>query len=94
MDGRWEEYFGGGRRWRVAAEYTGTSPGGVVFRRGRFELPPNQAYESPLSANRGRRGVLLQEVDAEGHDIAGRGHLAVFGEGALKRARNEFKAIW
>ena len=92
MADRWDEYFSD-RRWRIAAEYTGTSPGGVDFRKGRFELPVGQVYESPLSANRGRRGVLLQEVDADGRDITGPGHLEVFGDGAYKRARNEFRAI-
>jgi hypothetical protein len=92
MDGRWEEYFSA-RHWRVAAEYTGTSPGGVEFRKGKFELPLGQVYDSPLSANRGRRGVLLQEVNADGNDIPGLGHLEVFGDGAYKRARSEFKAI-
>lgn len=94
MDGKWDEYFGGGRHWRLATEYTGTSPGGVEFRKGRFELPVGKVYESPLSANRGRRGVLLQEVNAQGKDIPGEGHLEVFGDGAYKRARDEFKVIW
>jgi hypothetical protein len=89
----WEEYFGNGRHWRVAEEYTGKAPkAGVEFRRGKFELPVTKVYRSPLSANVGRRGVLLQEVDSAGKDIAG--NLEVFGEGAFKRARDEYKAIW
>jgi hypothetical protein len=102
---QWDELFGGGRKWRVAEEVTGTELANgdtgagliagipVVFDRGRFELPPGAAYRSLLSTNLGRRGVLLAETSADGAaDIPG-SRIAV-GEPAVKRAREEYSAVW
>jgi hypothetical protein len=94
--GAWQELFGGGRKWRVAEEVSGEVPVGpwrVTFARGRFELPAGAAYRSLLSTNLGRRGVLLTETSPDGvTDIPG-SRIAV-GEPALKRAREEFSAVW
>jgi hypothetical protein len=104
--GMWDTLFAG-RKWRVAEEMTGTVsypvPGpdkrrrgevvAVVFSRGEFELPPGTAYQSPLSTNLGRRGVLLQETDAEGAaDVLG-SRLAV-GRASVSRAREQYAAVW
>lgn len=72
MEGSWDEYFGT-RRWRVATEVTGAEEAGggvVAFTRGRFGIEGG-AFHSPLSSARGSKGVLLQEVDADGNDITG-----------------------
>lgn len=94
--GTWEELFGGGRKWRVAEEVSGevTEAGWTVrFDRGRFETPPGAAYQSLLSTNLGRRGVVLQETDAAGAvDVPG-SRIAV-GEAAVSRARSQFSAVW
>ena len=103
--GQWEELFGNGRKWRVAEEVTGTEPANgdtgagimagipVVFDHGRFELPEGAAYRSLLSTNLGRRGVLLVETSADGSaDVPG-SRIAV-GEPAVKKAREEFSAVW
>lgn len=78
----------GGRTWRVLAEADGTvaTPGGirVEFRRGHFEVAPPGAYQSPLSANKGRRGVLLQETSG-GRDVPG--SRVPVGEKILPRVR-------
>jgi hypothetical protein len=96
---KWDELFYE-RRWRVGEEYTGAVRDGgvtVTFDRGRFSIEGG-AYQSPLSTNRGRHGVLLIETDAGGAaDLAGpdgrKVKLAV-GEPAVKRARDEFGAVW
>lgn len=99
---RWEELFGGGRRWRVAEEVTGThvtrARRGVpavtiTFARGLFTVAAPGAYLSPLSTNRGRNGVLLQETDVTGSaDIPG-SRLAV-GAPAVSKAREQYGAVW
>lgn len=94
--GTWEELFGGGRKWRVAEELTGEVPESgftVKFARGRFELPAGAAFRSPLSTNLGRRGVVLQETDADGATDVPGSRIAV-GEAAVTRARKEFSAVW
>lgn len=104
-DEKWEELFGG-RKWRVAEEVTGVVHADgfhdgalmqgsirVTFASGRFEIEPPGAYQSILSTNQGRRGVLLQETDASGAtDIPG-SRIAV-GYIALGKARDRFAAIW
>lgn len=94
--GQWEELFGGGRKWRVAEEVTGSIDGdgsSVTFDRGLFELPPGSAFRSPLSTNLGRRGMLLQETDDSGSvDIPG-SRLAV-GAHSVRKARQLYGAVW
>jgi hypothetical protein len=94
----WEDLFAT-RKWRVATELSGTAladPGTelndgdasvvVKFARGYFEIT-GATFHSPLSSARGRRGVLLQEVEASGRDIPG-SRIAV-GKVVLGRARRE-----
>lgn len=88
-DSVWQQWFGT-RRWRVAAEVTGTH-GLVTFDAGAFVIELPGYYESPLSRNRGLRGVLLQEVTADGEDIPGSAY--PFGDKAVARARTEFGAL-
>lgn len=99
MSTKWEKYFKD-RHWREAEEYTGTvdtgsfhkrKPVRVVFDHGKFRVE-NGVFRSPLSANLGAHGVLLQEVDRFGNDIPG--SLAAFGELAVRQARREWQAIW
>lgn len=94
--GTWDEWFGNGRKWRVAEEVTGqVKQNGltVTFRRGRFEVARGGGFRSPLSTNLGRFGVLLQETDATGAlDLPG--SRAVFGEAAVKKAIEKYAAIW
>jgi hypothetical protein len=94
----WETLFRD-RKWRVAEEFTGTvrAPGyrgiKVTFARGRFELPPGVAFQSPVSTNMGRRGVLLVETSADGSsDLPG--SRLTLGEAAVKKAREQFSAVW
>lgn len=99
---RWEELFGGGRKWRVAEEVTGTHTTRavrgrpavtVVFNRGHFTVAAPGAFQSPLSTNLGRNGVLLVETSADGSlDLPG-SRLAV-GAPAVKRARANYGAVW
>lgn len=94
-----DEWFSG-RRWRVVTEADGDgfvsleNGGGHVpvrFDKGRFAVEPPGAFRSPLSGNPGRRGVLLQEVDAGGRDIPG--SRFAFGEAAVSQARKDYHAI-
>lgn len=85
----WDELFKG-RTWRVLTEATGTvttdpvAGTRVIFRRGHFEIEGPGVFQSPLSANKGKRGVLLQET-RDGEDVAG-SRIPV-GEKILPRAR-------
>ncbi len=63
----------------------------VEFTHGHFTVEPPGAFRSPLSGNPGRKGVLLQEVDAEGKDIPGSRY--PFGEPAVEKARGHYGAI-
>lgn len=94
----WEDLFAT-RKWRVATELNGTAtaePGTelndgdslvkVEFTKGHFEII-GATFHSPLSSARGRKGVLLQEVDENGRDIDG-SRIAV-GSVVLGRARKE-----
>ena len=97
MAGKWDEYFGT-RFWRVATEVSGTDESGgakIVFDKGRFGIWPHAGltgvFQSPLSTNKGRRGVLLQEVDGEGRDIEG--SVLPVGDRAFKRAQAEHKVL-
>jgi hypothetical protein len=80
-----EEYFAGDRAWRVLEEVTGVAeePGGVTvtFARGQFTIV-NGVFQSPLSHNRGRRGVVLQEVTP-----GSEGAIIAVGDAACARAR-------
>ena len=104
--GNWGTLFGG-RKWRVAEELTGRvtvralmNDGSkrrptvtVEFRRGEFELPAGFAYQSPLSTNFARRGVVLQETDAAGAlDVPG-SRIAI-GAVAVEQARRDYSAVW
>jgi hypothetical protein len=98
--GKWDEYFKG-RHWRVAEELTGTVKikvkGGayipVTFNRGAFRVAAPGAFVSPLSTNKGRTGMVLQETDATGvTDIPG-GRVA-FGAPAVQKAREQYQAVW
>jgi hypothetical protein len=103
--GQWDELFGNGRKWRVAEEVTGTVAADgyrdadvvrgvpVVFDHGRFELPEGAAYRSLLSTNLGRRGVLLVETSADGSTDVPGSRIAV-GEPAVKKAREQYAAVW
>jgi hypothetical protein len=96
-----DEWFGA-RKWRVQTEadgyvpdarFAGQEPGEpvvVTFRQGKFEVHPPGSFTSPVGS-RGRSGVLLQEVDADGKDIEG--SLQPWGHAAVKKAREEFHAI-
>ena len=100
-DDKWAEYFGGGRHWRIGTEYTGMAevtgiP--VTFAKGHFEIGTDPrgrpgVFASLVSGNWGRRGIVLVEVGPDGHDIRPQ-VTAAFGDGAVKRARREYKAIW
>src|SRR5215475_11997765 len=61
----WDELFGERQR-RVAKEVTGLAepaPGvTVTFTAGRFAIDGPGAFQSPLSFNKGKSGILLQEV--------------------------------
>lgn len=94
----WEDLFAT-RKWRVATELNGAAaaePGSelndgdtvvkVEFTKGHFEII-GATFHSPLSSARGRKGVLLQEVDGSGRDVAG-SRIAV-GSVVLRRARGE-----
>lgn len=97
---KWAELFSG-RKWRVLEEASGqvtrVASGGsavtVTFWRGAFTVSPPGSFCSPLSTNKGRRGLVLQETDQAGSgDIPG--SRIVVGEPAVKRARAEFGAVW
>lgn len=93
----WDEHFKN-RRWRVLAEADGRvtcgtfgAPGALgenpvcaVFKKGHFEFEGDGVFQSPLSFNKGRRGVLLQEV-ADGADVPG--SVIPVGEKALPRIK-------
>lgn len=89
--GTFEEYFGS-RKWRVATEVTAVVPEAgddavvTTFTGGKFEIAGGK-FHSPLSTARGRKGVLLQEVGADGSDVAG-SRIAV-GVVVYDRARKE-----
>jgi hypothetical protein len=75
-----------GRCWRVMHEVTGTViMGGVqiAYANGEFEIAPPGAYVTPLG-NRGRRGYLVIETDADGCDLPV--HAEAFGGATLRRA--------
>jgi hypothetical protein len=86
------------RWWRVV-DANGTAhllqeDGDLVkaeFIHGHFTIESPGAFKSPLSGNPGRKGVLLQEVDAEGKDIPGSRY--PFGEPAVEKARGHYGAI-
>lgn len=94
--GNWDKWFAG-RKWRIAKEISGTTKVTrnnvtVKFRNGKFELAAPGVYVSPLSQNKARRGVLLQEVDVFSlQDIPG--SLYPFGEPVVAEARKTFDAI-
>lgn len=95
----WDDLFGS-RKWRVATELDGEvvaepgtslNQGGesvrAAFSKGKFELFGG-VFHSPLSSARGRKGVLLQEVNLQdGMDILG-SRIAV-GVVVFRRARAE-----
>lgn len=102
---KWDEFFGT-RKWRVAEELTGTVHADgfhagemvqpsirVTFAKGCFEIEPPGAFQSILSTNQGRRGVVLQETDESGaHDIPG--SRIALGYIALDKARSKYAAVW
>lgn len=72
----WDEHFKN-RKWRVLKEADGRvlcrapegdTPAYAVFKAGHFELEGNGVFQSPLSFNKGKSGVLLQEV-RDGADV-------------------------
>lgn len=88
------------RRWRVLTEATGQGfvpPGevgehlSVTMEQGHFVVESPGAFKSPLSGNPGRRGIVLQEIDAEDKDIDGSRY--PFGEPAVKAARETYGAV-
>lgn len=88
----WEEFFGD-RAWRIAEEVNGVvevdpSAGvSVSFSRGRFAVSGTGVFQSPFSSNKGKRGVLLQELDtSRERDIPG--SYVVVGDTLLSRARS------
>ena len=89
----WDEFFGS-RAWRIAEEVNGVvevSPAAgvsVSFSRGRFAVAGPGAFQSPFSPNKGRRGVLLQEVDAAHRERDIPGSYVVVGDTLLSRARH------
>lgn len=87
-----DEWFGL-RKWRVFTEADGPETEGghaVAFKHGKFRVEPPGAFVTPLGAT-GRNGVVLQEVDAFGEDIAG--SQAAFGESVVTKAREVYHAI-
>jgi hypothetical protein len=102
---KWDEFFAD-RKWRVAEELTGdvhadgfhagevVQPGiRVTFRKGCFEIEAPGAFQSILSTNQGRRGVVLQETDGSGaQDIPG--SRIALGYIALDKARKQYRAVW
>ena len=103
--GMWEELFAE-RRWRVAAELTGivhadghhegkvlVAGAPVTFDKGAFELPAGCAYQSVLSTNKARRGIMLQETSQAGDEDIPGSRIAL-GAPAVKRAREVFGAVW
>lgn len=76
-----------GRSWRVMTELSGTAEpqGGIqiTYDKGAFEIDPPGVYVTPLG-NRGRRGYIVTEHDATGHDLPA--HAEAFGEATLRRA--------
>jgi hypothetical protein len=92
-----DEWFGDGRKWRVAEEVTGTATMQkgikVVFDRGHFTIAPSPpgGWRSPLSTNASNRGFVLIETDPTGaHDI---GERVAFAEQHVRQARKQ-GAIW
>ncbi len=83
----WDELFET-RKWRVMKEVTGSrevAPGvTVTFTAGRFAIDGPGAFQSPLSFNKGKGGVLLQEV-ASGKDVPG--SLITIGTAMLNRVK-------
>jgi hypothetical protein len=94
LAGNWEELFRN-RSWRVAEELTGEIEDQgikVTFKRGTFIIDAPGAFASPVSTNRGRAGIVLQEMTAmDGQDIPG--SRMAFGVKAVERARKEFNAV-
>lgn len=88
----WKEHFGNGRKWRVLTEATGTVTADpvrgvkVVYRRGHFKIEGPGVFQSPLSFNKGKGGVLLQEVRG-GADVPG--SCVPVGEKILPRVKAE-----
>lgn len=84
-----------GRHWRVCSEISGerTGEGGakITYDRGWFTIAPPHTFKTPLG-HRGRAGILIQEVDAEGHDLPGTTP-ASFGEQVLKRAAKVYGSV-
>lgn len=98
MSDHWQDWFGT-RKWRVLTEADGIGsvvdkktgdPISVRFREGRFAVDDPGSFVSPFGS-RGRKGVLLQEVGADGTDV--RGSMFAFGESVVKRAREQFHAV-
>lgn len=98
---RWEELFRG-RKWRVAEEVSGevTIPKRrgqpeivITFRRGNFTVAAPGAFQSPLSTNKGRAGVLLVETDSSG-SVDYPGTRMAVGAPAVRKARQEYGAVW
>lgn len=81
------------RKWRVAAEISGTrEQDGNTFRyhKGYFQIDRPGVFQTPLG-HKGRAGYMLHEVDADGSDIPD--SLAAFGRIALESAIKAYGSV-
>jgi hypothetical protein len=91
-DRKLEDWFGK-RRWRIATELNGKL-GEANYREGEFWLPEGKVFRTPLG-HVGRHGFALQEIDAQGNDVAdGEGHpvRVTFGWTILRKAHERWPA--
>ena len=97
MSGSWETRMAGWfekRHWRVLTERIGEVTLGsvrIVYDKGIFDIDPPGVFISPPLGTRGRHGVVVIEVDGDGHDIPGTG--MAFGETVLRRASEAYGTI-
>lgn len=87
MTATFDDVFGK-RRWRVLTELSGeTSVNGsvVTFSKGHFTVGEGGCFQSPISPNKGKSGVALQEITPDGQDIPG--SIIPVGERVLPRIR-------
>lgn len=83
-----DEWFKG-RQWRICTELSGPVEGGVC-KDGQIILAAPAEFQTPLG-NRGRRGYIVQEVDAAGNDLSTRPQ--IFGIQVLRETQELYGAI-
>jgi hypothetical protein len=89
----WQLWFGT-RRWRVVdVSGTLTEQGcEVTFDHGSFTIAAPGAFQSVMSNNMGRTGVLVQEIDPVTGAVIDDA-LVAFGHSIIEQAREVFHAI-